>query len=304
MKNQQLVIIIVLLAALVGVVIHKKIKLEKPNSAQPIQTLPSPSPQPPQEPPKPPKIEPEWQKYPPVRTVNEGNLGKILADIDSHMPAGHEYRDADKITWGHETTHGINSNIRQKFSSYMTSWQNSGRYLKGRFVFHNGRINGFYCLADKAAIINEPNVRISMVAQAVPTNLRGNVYNLYLVTQAQAWGDTPLYIFDEWVAYTNGSEIRKELQITERSETVSQMIEFDIYALTLAMLVKRHDPTYDDKQFKAFLMWNIERSMTFLPESKSEAYLKEFRDSSQAKELREFTKEYCGSEWSKRMFGI
>jgi hypothetical protein len=233
-------------------------------------------------------------------------LGKVLSDIDSHLPAGHIYRDSDKITWGHETTHGINSAIRQKFSANQVSllddpWRPLESGIK---VFHNGRINGFYCLQNRAAVIDEPRTTIQTVAKMVPQPLRGNVYQLYLVTQAGSWGDTPLYIFDEWVAYTNGSEVRKDLGIQERSETVSQMIEFDIYALTLAQAVKKHDPQYDDRQFKAFLMWNIERSMTFLPESKSEAYLKEFREGSSSAELRKFTIDYCGAAWAEKQFGI
>jgi hypothetical protein len=307
-RNEQLFIIAVLIAIITGVAyVKKKAKLEKPNLPPNPHHQPYNPPQPPSPEPNPPqpKNEPEWKEYPPVRNVSESGLGKVLADIESHMPAGHIYRDADKITWGHETTHGINSNIRQKFSANMvsTTW-NVWRELEGKPVYHNGRINGFYCLQNRAAVIEEPKVHIRTVAQMVPQPLRGNVYNLYLVTQAQSWGDTPLYIFDEWVAYTNGSEVRKDLGIQERSETVSQMIEFDIYALTLAMAVKQGDPNYDDKQFKAFLMWNIERSMTFLPESKSETYLQEFRTGASSASLRDFTKQYCGAEWSKRILGL
>ncbi len=61
--------------------------------------------------------QPKWTDYPPIRQVDSQSMGRVLADIESHMPAGHIYRDADKITWGHETSHGIASNIRGSANS-------------------------------------------------------------------------------------------------------------------------------------------------------------------------------------------
>ena len=62
---------------------------------------------------------PDWTRCPPVRTPQNSS---VLADIDSHLPAGHIYwRDDDHpgkaldwISWGHETTHGINSRLRNE----------------------------------------------------------------------------------------------------------------------------------------------------------------------------------------------
>jgi hypothetical protein len=295
------------------VVIAKKMKkpqviLQPPQIEQPIQpNLPPPTPE---KPPEPEKIEPEWTEYPPVRNVTD--LGKILSDIESHMPAGHIYKDSDKITWAHETTHGINSNIRQKYSrgwganNNLDIWGRSvWKAIDGKPVFHAGRINGFYCLNNKAAIINEPPTTMQAAAALVPKSLRGPVYQLYMVQQASSWGDTPLYIFDEWVAYTNGSECRIDLKIQERSETVSQMLEFDVYSLCLAMAIKKNASDYDDTQFKKFLMWNIERSFSlYKGEERAQSYLEALRTGAEAEDLRKFTKEYCGEEWTKRILGF
>lgn len=183
--------------------------------------------------------EPEWTNWPKVRSVN--NLGKVLSDIDSHMPAGHIYRDSNKVTWAHETTHGINSNIR-----------NSVR--DGR------RVNGFYVLEDRAAVIEEPRTTIRRVASRVPQDLRGPSFNLYLVQQAGSWNDTPLYLFDEWTAYTNGSECGRELNASGWYYELLQAHNFNVYCMYLAMEVKETCPDYDDKQFKAYIMWNVERT--------------------------------------------
>jgi len=233
---------------------------------------------------KPEKTEPQWIKYPAIRTPDL-TLGKILADIDSHMPAGHIYSSNDKITWGHETTHGINSNLRN-------SWKAPN-------------VNGFYCLLDRAVMIAEPKVTIQMVAPTVPPSLRGPVYDLYMIKQAASWGDRPLYIFDEWVAYTNGSEVRADLGISERSETVSQMLEFDVYALALAMAIKTQDKGYDDYQFKLFLKWNIERSFRlYKNEERAVSYLQNLRSNPDAEKMRIFTRDYLGKEWANKVIGF
>lgn len=226
-------------------------------------------------------IQPAFVKFTSVRSQNSA-LGKVLSDIDSHLPAGHQYRDSDKITWGHETTHGINSEIRNKYS-------------------RSGKVNAFYCLEDRGVVIREPNTTIRTVASKVPPSLRGDVYDLYLVSQAGGWNDTPLYIFDEWVAYTNGSAVRKDLKISSRAESVQYMMEFNIYALTLAKVVKERGG-YNDTQFKAFLKWNIKRTMSiFNNEERAERYLSLFRKNKDAESLRKFSKEYLGEKWCKEI---
>jgi len=270
-----------------------------------------PEPIPPELPPEPKKVEPTWTNWPKVRSVDT-SLGKVLGDIESHMPAGHIYKDSDKITWGHETTHGINSNIRnnaQRLQAkiiYETRYSIFGYIFKRRIrkVEYLVRVNGFYCLEDRAAVIVEPPTTIREVAAKVPQSLRGGVYNLYMVSQAGSWNDTPLYIFDEWVAYTNGSEVRKDLNISTRAETVAYMMEFNVYAMTLAKVVKEKG-NYDDTQFKAFIMWNIERSVgIYNNEGEAATYLNKLRSSGDAESLRQFAREYFGADWCKKTLGF
>jgi len=52
---------------------------------------------------------PVLQDLRPIRTVDYGH--HIINDIEQHMPPQHIYRDNDKITWAHETTHGLDAEI-------------------------------------------------------------------------------------------------------------------------------------------------------------------------------------------------
>ena len=48
---------------------------------------------------------------PPRRDASATN-GKVIQDLERRMPAQHPYRHSDHITWAHETTHGLQANIR------------------------------------------------------------------------------------------------------------------------------------------------------------------------------------------------
>jgi len=73
--------------------------------------------------------------------------GTVLTDILRHLPAsyGEYYRDPAPMTSGHETTHGINSHLRNYENDTGT------------------RANGFYVLEDRGVIVVEPSIRKSDV---------------------------------------------------------------------------------------------------------------------------------------------
>jgi len=184
---------------------------------------------------------PQFTDWPAVRSVS--GLGVWLSDIESRMPAGHIYRDADAVTWAHETTHGINSRIRQAHAS-------------------RGRVNGVYVLQGQAVVFQEPPIRLSDVAATVPAALRGETFQLYLVQQRQYWENEPLYVLDEWAAYTNGSLVGMERGVA-RGESLQFALEFTAYAFSLCATVERynqqHGRSYDDRQLKAFTAWHAGR---------------------------------------------
>ena len=280
---------------------------------RPVETPPFQDVPPPEKPKRPITVEPEFDQEVPVRQV-DSSIGPVLADIDSHMPAGHIYKDNDKITWGHETSHGVASRLRMNGSKFFGAnnqihWNGFFVPLKcGHQVFKsNAGTNSFYLLNNRAITLDEPNTTIQAVAKLVPRSLRGGVYSLYMVQQAQSWGDTPLYIFDEWIAYSNGSAVRSDMKIQKRGETVQFMLEFNVYALCMAKSIKD-----DDAKLKTFLKWHLHRTMNLWEGNKesggdlsgAESYWEKVKTSSDAEEFRSFARDYLGQDWAKQVLGF
>lgn len=221
---------------------------------------------------------PTFTNYPLIRNV--GNLNGVVADIESHLPARHPYRDADKITWVHEGTHGINSQLRNEF-----------------------RRPGFYVLGNRAILLKEePRTTLTRVSRLVPVSLRGGVYNLYLLESRRWWENQPSYLFDEWVAYTNGTEARLVGAdvVYGREETARYMLEFCVYSTCVPWSAKS-----DDMQLRNFIMWQIERSMILLRKSRIKSpYLDRLRRSADATELRIYMRDYFGLEFTRNVLGF
>jgi hypothetical protein len=226
-----------------------------------------------------------------------------MTDVIRHLPSsyGNTYYDSDKVTYVHEQTHGINSHLRNYFN-------NTGK-----------KANGFYVGGNKGAIIVEPNIMKNDANSYVPVSLRDSRYQLYLVGSTD-WNDTPLYLFDEWVAYTNGTEAGVNLVKEGKWGNAgwrdsSGSMEFNVYALALAMAVEAKDPTYFTgyAQFREFLKWNLERSMALYFEShtmtefkwdKIDTYYAKIQTSSDAANMRAFVKKTFGDAWAKQVMGL
>lgn len=306
--------------------------VEKETIVEPKEELNEPEPEviEPEEP-SPKQEEPTWTSWPKVRSVN--NLGKVLSDIESHMPAGHIYRDNSRVTWAHETTHGINANIRNS-------------------IRNGQKNNAFYVLEDRAAVIVEPRTTIRRVAGKIPQELRGPSYQLYLVESTSSWNNEPLYIMDEWTAYTNGSACGRELNADGWYYELLQAHNFNVYSMYLMMTVKEDCPDYDDKQLKAYIMWNVERTFDLAktydaskalvlapevfefikeenhtlnkgkhlcphpephewsvpgnenPTARALAYSNLVKTSPAAEKLRVFARDYFGKEWCQKFYGF
>ena len=84
----------------------------------------------------------------------------------------------------------------------------------------------------------------------------------------------PLYLFDEWVGYSNGTEsavnMVKEGKWGAGWRDTFGSLEFTVYALAVGMAAEAKDPTYfaGYAQFREFLKWNAERSMTLYHQAK------------------------------------
>lgn len=181
-----------------------------------------------------PADEPVFGFLEPVRSVNTA-LPPSLQDIESRLPLNHGMSDEDFVTWAHEGTHGVES----RHSRPPT--------------------RAFYVLRGRVARFRQPKISITEVAAAVPEPLRGKIYKHYLGTQTKWWNEDPLYLVHEWNAYTNGSQVRKELGWVKRAETEAHMAEMGVYVSVLVSLTETKDPAYDLGPLVAFVRWNVAR---------------------------------------------
>lgn len=230
--------------------------------------------------------------------------GSGLTDIVQHLPTtyGSQYDyPSDRITWAHETTHGINSHLR----NYLN--------VTGK------QANGFYLMKDRFALVVEPSITLSQVGPKVPASLRGSRYQTYLVDQVTSWNDTPTYVMDEWVAYTNGSEVGVELAAsgswTTWRDGVAGTLEFTIYTLALAAAVEAADPAYfaGYTQFREFIAFHAERAMGLYAKgskmpvfawASQDAYFAAWQTSSDAKQLRNAARRWFGGAYATAVLGI
>jgi hypothetical protein len=183
----------------------------------------------------------QWREAPRLRGVPAG-LGPFLADVESRLPRqmGNQYRDSSRITWCHETTHGVHSALRNQF-----------------------RLPAFYPGGGKFALVEPPDVTLAEVAEAVPARLRGTRFQTYLVKARGDWGRDPLYVWDEWVAYNNGTTTAiEEGGRWQRgpSDDAVACLEMSGYALAVAAAARRKGVPVSD-QFREFLASELRRSL-------------------------------------------
>jgi thiol-disulfide isomerase/thioredoxin len=104
-----------------------------------------------------------------------------------------------------------------------------------------------------AAVVDEPAVRLSAVANAVPDRHRGPAYNLYLVQAQRWWDQQPTYILDEQAAYIAGTFwYRHRNDRKAESYSAARAKELSRYATVLLRLA-RALPGYDSRQLAAIV---------------------------------------------------
>lgn len=242
----------------------------------------------------------QWISHPSTKSGNNASWGRALNDIKNHEPSGQNYTNSDLVTNGHETTHGINNYFMNKHSTAKKSY-------------------GFYVLNDKAAVFEEPNFRTPQMKAYVPSNLRGSRYSTY-IDRTTGWEDRPLYLFDEWVSYTNGTEVcvdlaEKGLWRYGWRDCASGAVEFVPYVLAELMAMKNLDPNYfaQAKNLKEFVAWNIQRVFDLynrtLPykdfDDKSVGKnIDELQKGSAAQAMRDFAMDLYGPDWTYMVMGF
>ena len=165
-------------------------------------------------------MNPEFFAY--KKVASHVNEDTFYADIINHYSGRLNY--PDRMTEAHETTHMINADLRNM----------------------NGGKAAFYIGQDLAVIMPEPKMRKHMVQ--VPPELRGPRYATYITGQTE-WDDRPLYICDEWQAYTNGGivcieQVQNNTYKSGWTDGVMGLLEFSAYVVLLTLAIERNDSGY------------------------------------------------------------
>lgn len=232
-------------------------------------------------------IAPHFEEIPQQRAPRgEG----VYWDILSHSVEA-PFGDAHgRPTNAHETAHGIHATYRNIYQKALKT-----------------RVNAFYMLDGKIAVIKEPDFLIRHIAREIPQSLRGYRYKLYFVDQLRDWDDRPLYVFDEWTAYICGGETAVDdlefNDIKADSDAVSGCLEFSLYAVATYLTAKARVPEYLEKepQFKSVLYYNLTRAedafysgREAFPSSKQEKLYKALQSSPDAAPIRDCLRDEFG----------
>ena len=242
----------------------------------------------------------EWMDWPVQTSVTNSGWGSVLTDVMQHCPPSEAYYTDDKVTQAHESTHGIDTHLGLTYTSWV-GW------------------NAFYVLEGRALLLAEPGIRKAVVAPYVPQRFRRSRYDLYLVNQT-AWDDHPLYIWEEWIAYTNGTaagvdQAQQGLWSGGWRDACMGTLEFVVYGLAVGLAVEELDPEYfeDEPAFRPFLAFSLRRALEVYREcavissfawETQDAYYQDLRSGAVAEPLRAFMRRTYGDEFTEEVLDL
>lgn len=171
---------------------------------------------------------------PSIRKIWNPNskMPPTLLDIASRLPPNTGAKDSDLITYAHEGSHFLCKGKDDKHGLYLGD---------GRIVY-----------------INIPSIKTARLFASIPSAERGQIYETYRKQGMHSyWIDRPTMVADEWLAYTHGSMVRKELGIASRSETERFCAIMANYTWHLVRLAK--EKNIDVSDLEEFCEWNESR---------------------------------------------
>lgn len=178
---------------------------------------------------------------------------------------------------------------------------------------------GLYMLQNRSVVIWEPDMKKDKVAEHVPQSLRGSRFDHY-VAGTPMWNDHPLYLWDEWTAYINGTEVGLDQLAAGKWNQGRRLasvgpLEFTVYALATGKTIAENDPDRwrQDSQLSELLAFNSRRAMAAVQAAQEteelrhpgfDQYLTNFRTAPDAEQLREFARTEFGDEFCQTVYGF
>jgi len=244
-----------------------------------------------------------WWKFPGYGSATGSQLkGKIL-DVANHVGGiqGHWsiYMTESGAGSIHELTHGANATANNAIDRPGT--------------------NAMYCLNNWVAVLKEPNFNRKIVSRYIPHSLRGNKFDLYVNSGPERPGG-PLYLYNEWIAYTNGAIYSIDLSEQagcyndcEEVDWVMAPIELGVYCIATLRATGDHDKDYTyvkihGEDLRDFTRWNLERTFNAYKDARRnhphlggsypQDYHRKLLMNPDAEDLRRFIKLLFGEEWA------
>lgn len=183
----------------------------------------------------------------PIRQTNI-QYSAHLSDLGSHCSRPDIYRDPDCVTWAHELTHGVNSDLR-----------NSTPPGDAFFYVYNSK--AFRVLVPRNATMVQVKLRLPYT---------GTAFQTYFSTLALAhWNDDITYFMDEWCAYLNGCMCGLEQHVMGRTvESFDSANQLGLYSI----LATKHLNQKDINDFIKFQMDRTEVIRSALPNYNQQYY--------------------------------
>jgi hypothetical protein len=255
----------------------------------------------------------DLKTYPEQNQRSNRNWSPALTDIARHLPAGAEYdgvyrrftEDYDLVTAGHEWTHYLNACLCE----YETT--------------------AYYVMGNKYITLPVPK-KLRGCLPDIPTCLQGKLYELYFVKARESARFDPLYLLNEWTAYTNDVTVAVD-QLAEgkplnpfvpgetQPDTAGNVLEFTFYGCAVGMAVKKHDPEYyaseAGQKLREFITFNALRSLDVYGkalrrealnqgDSRNPKLLSNFRRSADTAEMREWVKADLDKDLANALLGV
>jgi len=230
-----------------------------------------------------------WINYPAV--ASHSTEITLFGDIVNHYAGTLTY--PDRMTVAHETTHMINADLRNK----------NGNGLDPV---------GFYVGYNMAVVFLQPKISKTVIADFVPTSLQGDRFHTY-VTGMTEWNDSPLYLYDEWTAYTTGGAVCVEQVINKNYDSswtdgVMGLTEFSVYALATVLAIEKYDPSYLDNTpayltytdfalRRAYNVFKLGSIMSEFKWDKQDTYVNNLRTSNDADSIRDVLTRRFNKVW-------
>lgn len=200
-------------------------------------------------------VEPHWLAFNPDGADDshgrlEDCFSRLIQKYKTEVSKNDKFGPPDKPNVCHEATHYIISMLRcaddPKNENNDAVYIDHGRYL----------------------LFDHPKVTLKQVQTYLTEDERTHIRDV--METWENWDKEPLYILDEWCAYSNGTICAKEVDAPAPRIEMSRnhMMRCGVIAEAFIKCIEEHDPSYAQlADLKEFVAWQQVRATTIFNET-------------------------------------